>query len=104
MLRREAEELRISGLESRARVGGVEAVYGDATHRDVLAEAGVGRAGALIVTSGTGTGQRETIRLARELNPSIRILVRSAYLRDLAALRADPSQLVTTALERNARR
>ena len=72
----------------RLREEGAAAVYGDATHRDALTEAGVGRAGSLILTSDAGSGQEEIIRLARELNPTIRILVRSAYLRDLAALRA----------------
>ena len=57
------------------------------THRDTLTDARVDRAGSLILTSSGMHGSEEVIRMARELNPDIRVLARSAYLRELDALR-----------------
>ena len=71
----------------RLQQEGVSAVYGDATHRDTLTDARVDRAGSLILTSSGMHGSEEVIRMARELNPDIRVLARSAYLRELDALR-----------------
>jgi CPA2 family monovalent cation:H+ antiporter-2 len=71
----------------RLREQGLSAVYGDASHRETLKSAGVDRAGSLIVSAAGIRGAEEIIRLARELNPKIRVLVRSAYLREMPALR-----------------
>ena len=69
------------------RSQGVRAVLGDATHRDTLKEAGVADAASLILSSAGMRGSEEVIRQARELNPDVRILARSAYVRELDALR-----------------
>jgi CPA2 family monovalent cation:H+ antiporter-2 len=66
--------------------GGGSAVYGDARHPDTLINAGVRRAGTLIV-SGADAGAPEIIRVAKGLNPRIDTFVRSSYLRDVPALR-----------------
>ena len=71
----------------RLRAEGVPAVYGDASHPETLKAAGVARAGTLILSSSGLTGAEEVIRLARELNPDVRVLARSAYLRERPALR-----------------
>jgi CPA2 family monovalent cation:H+ antiporter-2 len=71
----------------RLREEGVAAVYGDAGHRDTLKAAGVDRAADLLLSSSSLHNAEEIIRLARELNPAIRVLVRCAYLRELPALR-----------------
>jgi CPA2 family monovalent cation:H+ antiporter-2 len=65
---------------------GIRAVYGDATHRDTLLGAGIETAGSLILSASDGHSTEEVIRLARELNPDIRVLARANYVRDLAAL------------------
>lgn len=70
----------------RLRQEGVDAVYGDATHHDTLKSAGVERAATLILSVAGIPGAEEVIRQARELNPKIRILVRSNYLRESPAL------------------
>jgi CPA2 family monovalent cation:H+ antiporter-2 len=62
------------------------AVYGDASHREALEAAGARTASSLLLTADAGDS-REVIRVARELNPSIRVLARTAHLRDLRALR-----------------
>ena len=66
---------------------GVSAVYGDAGHRDTLHAAGVGTAAGLVLSSSGVPNAQEIIRLARDLNPRIRILVRCAYLHERTALR-----------------
>ena len=71
----------------RLRADGTHAIYGDATHRDVLKAAGVATAGSLILSSAGMHGSEEVIRLARELNPDIRVLARTAYVREMHSLR-----------------
>jgi K+:H+ antiporter len=73
----------IRGLRDQS----VAAVYGDASHRETLEAAGIATAGNLILTSAGMGNIEEVIRLARELNPEIHVLARTAYLRDLDALR-----------------
>src|SRR5207249_577233 len=58
----------------------------DASHREVLQEAGVGSAGSLILSAAGLHASAEVIRLARGLNPAIRILARAAYVRESPAL------------------
>jgi CPA2 family monovalent cation:H+ antiporter-2 len=70
----------------RLRAQGIAAVYGDASHAETLRQAGVPEAGSLIL-SASGLASTEIIRLSRELAPEIRILVRSAYVRERDALR-----------------
>jgi CPA2 family monovalent cation:H+ antiporter-2 len=65
----------------------VSAVYGDATQRETLEGAGVSSADSLILTSAGMERSAEVIRMARELNPTIRVLARASYLRDLPVLR-----------------
>ena len=69
----------------RLREEGVDAVYGDASHRDVLDAAGVAGSRVLIITADV-PNIREVIRLSRELNPKLRVLARTAYLRDVDTL------------------
>jgi CPA2 family monovalent cation:H+ antiporter-2 len=71
----------------RLRESGLNAIYGDAGHRDTLTSAGVDCAGSLILSSSGTPADEEVIRVARELNPSIRVLVRSNYVRQVVALR-----------------
>jgi len=63
------------------------AIYGDAGHRDTLVSAGVPGAGAIILSVAGLPAAREVIRTARELNPSILILARTAYIRELVTLK-----------------
>ncbi|MBN9122962.1 MAG: NAD-binding protein, partial [Planctomycetes bacterium] len=71
----------------RLRKEGVSAVYGDANHPETLKEAGVALAGTLFLAASGLTGAEEVVRAARELNPDVRVVARSAYLRERAALR-----------------
>jgi CPA2 family monovalent cation:H+ antiporter-2 len=76
---------------------GVRAIYGDATHRDTLEQAGVATADNLILTSVGMTDGGETIRHAKELNPGIHVLARAQYLRDVPALRHAGAEGVASA-------
>lgn len=66
---------------------GRQAVYGDASHRDTLTKAGVHRAGSLVLTASGMQNEEEVIRTACDLNPRLRVLARSNYVRELPALR-----------------
>jgi CPA2 family monovalent cation:H+ antiporter-2 len=70
------------------REDGLEALYGDATRPETLEAAGVARAGSLILGSAGMANGTEVIRTARALNPRIRVLARTSYLRDVPPLRA----------------
>jgi CPA2 family monovalent cation:H+ antiporter-2 len=72
---------------TRLRADGLPAVYGDANHAETLRQAGIDRARALILSASGLSGTEEVIRVAKEINPEVRILVRSAYLRERPALR-----------------
>ena len=73
---------------------GLPAIYGDAGHRDTLVGAGVPTAGAIILSVAGLPAAREVIRTARELNPSILILARTAYIRELATLKQAGANVV----------
>ena len=83
-------------LETVRKLGieGIRAVYGDATHRETLEQAGARDAVGLVLSSTNMDRCAETIRLARELNPTILIVARSNYLRELPALRGAGADIV----------
>jgi len=78
----------------RLRSKGLRAAYGDAAHRETIQEAGAKEAIALILSSSGMRGSEETIRIARDLNPRIRVLARAGYLREVAALRRAGADVV----------
>ena len=71
----------------KLKAAGMEAVYGDAGQGETLAAAGTGGAIALILSANGLENAKEIIRLARELNPAIRIVARTGTLRDVGSLR-----------------
>jgi CPA2 family monovalent cation:H+ antiporter-2 len=73
---------------------GARAIYGDATHRATLEQAGLEHAIALILSSPSMPGSGEAIRLARELNPRVLILARSSYLGEQRALHESGADVV----------
>ena len=62
------------------------ALFGDASHPDILKKAGIARASHLVVTLPHSLNRGPMITAARQLNPSCRILVRARYLRERAEL------------------
>lgn len=78
----------------RLREDGVRAVYGDATHKETVQEAGAQRAVAFILSSSGMRGSEEAIRVAREVNPRIRVFARTAYLNEAPVLRRAGADVV----------
>jgi monovalent cation:H+ antiporter-2, CPA2 family len=71
----------------RLRNEGYAVVYGDATRPEVLEAAGIRTTRALVISGPTAEQRAEIIRLARKMNPNIRVLVHSSYLRDVPIMR-----------------
>jgi CPA2 family monovalent cation:H+ antiporter-2 len=71
----------------RVRGEGYPVVYGDATHPEVLEAAGIHEARALVISGPTAEQRAEIIRLARNMNPNIRVLVHSSYLKEVPIMR-----------------
>jgi CPA2 family monovalent cation:H+ antiporter-2 len=69
------------------REAGVSAIYGDSAHRDTLISAGIADAGTLVLSSSGMQHAEEVIRLARELNPELRVLARTSYVAEIPVLR-----------------
>jgi CPA2 family monovalent cation:H+ antiporter-2 len=68
----------IRSLTERDRL----AVFGDASHGDILAQAGIKRAGHLVVTLPHAETRAPLVLAARELNPKLQVIVRARYLQE----------------------
>ncbi len=66
---------------------GRRALYGDATRRDLLEQAGLRKAKSLIITVPDPEVRMGVIRAARELNSELRIITRARYLAEHDSLR-----------------
>ncbi|MBG3878346.1 sodium:proton exchanger [Desulfovibrio oxamicus] len=71
----------------------LHAVHGDATQAEILRHAGLEEAEALIISTVTAPA-REIIEVARAVNPNVRILIHTTYLREAEALRAGGAEVV----------
>ena len=80
----------------RLKADGIPAVYGDAARRDTLIAAGVETAASLILSSSGVENGDEVIRLARELNPDVRVLARSSYVREMTGLKKAGAEVVAS--------
>ena len=78
------------------RDAGADAIHGDASHATVLAAARVEDAGHFIVSMAGTPDVAESFRVARELNPSVRILARATDLREATTLRAAGADVVVS--------
>jgi CPA2 family monovalent cation:H+ antiporter-2 len=74
---------------------GKSAIYGDAAQREILHQAGIEGAEGLVI-AGSSIPAEVIVQVAREINPKIRILTRTAYLRESAALREAGANAVFT--------
>jgi CPA2 family monovalent cation:H+ antiporter-2 len=79
---------------------GRSTVYGDATQREVLEKAGIGRAASLILTASGSQAATEAVRLAREINPRIHVVARADFLGQTHHLsKAGADEVVTSEAE-----
>ena len=65
---------------------GIPILYGDAATREVLERAGVERARVLVLAISDPVVSRHATDLARRLNPSVHIIVRTRYVREMDSL------------------
>jgi len=72
----------IRSLTQRGRL----AVFGDAGHADILSQAGIKRAGYLVVTLPHAESRSPLVLAAREQNPGLQVIVRARYLQEREAL------------------
>jgi CPA2 family monovalent cation:H+ antiporter-2 len=71
-------------------------VYGDATQREVLEQAGVAHAASIILSASGSSYANEAVRLAREINPRIHVVVRAEFLGEIEALvKAGADEVIT---------
>jgi CPA2 family monovalent cation:H+ antiporter-2 len=68
----------VLGIQRR----GNKAIYGDASNASLLEEAGIHVASHLVVTLPHSTNRVPLVTAARQMNPGVRILVRSRYLNE----------------------
>jgi CPA2 family monovalent cation:H+ antiporter-2 len=57
----------------------MKVIYGDASNREVLKRAGIGRAKAVIVSFPDALGMIQIIRVVQDLNPGVTLAVRTRY-------------------------
>ncbi len=65
---------------------GVQIRYGDATNPTVLKQVQIEQARAIVIATSDPFGVRRVVQLARELNPSLHIVVRTRYIKELEEL------------------
>lgn len=83
-----------------AAAAGENVVYGDATRREMLVAAGIGRASVLVVSFLDRRAAERVLRHARELAPGLPVVVRTLDDKDLGRLqRAGAAEVVPETLE-----
>ena len=84
-------------VDTIARLGeqGRPAVYGDASRAEVLKAAGIATATYLVVTLPDLASRIPVVITARDLNPTLRVLVRARYIREAPMLAEIGSDLVS---------
>lgn len=70
----------------RVKKQGEKINYGDATRREVLHQAHIEEANALVLAMSDPPAARRTVRQARELNPDLYIVVRTRYIAEINEL------------------
>jgi len=74
-------EMNVDTVDRLKKQGDL-AFYGDASHEATLREAGTDTADILILSASSVKAGGEIIRLAKRLNPDIRVIARTSYLRE----------------------
>jgi CPA2 family monovalent cation:H+ antiporter-2 len=71
----------------QARAAGVNIYFGDGTRPEVLDRVGIARARVLVYAIAAADDERRGVAAARRLNPRVRIVVRTRYVREVEELR-----------------
>lgn len=84
----------------RARAVGEPIIYGDATRREILRHAGVEGASVAVFAISDAAAVRHAVRLARDLNSALQIIVRSRTVQEIGELcRLGADQVVAEEFE-----
>lgn len=87
-----------------ARAEGIPILYSDASRRHILEHAAIERAKVCVVAINDEAATRRIVELARFLNPTLQIIVRTRFLRDVEPLqRAGADIVVPEELETSVR-
>lgn len=70
----------------RAKDAGEKINYGDSTRREVLRHAEIEQASAIVLAISDPQAARLTVKLSRDLNPDIHIIVRTRYVAEITGL------------------
>ena len=73
-------------LVEAARAEGLETIWGDASHAEVLDAAGIRQARLMLVAVSDAVSGRLAVEKARKLNPDLRIIARALYPEHLSEL------------------
>ena len=83
-----------------ARASGVPILYGDGTRREVLERVGLSRARVVVFAISSPVDERRGVAMAHDLNPGIRNVVRTRYVRSIDDLmRLGASEVVVEEYE-----
>ena len=74
-------------LVARAREDGITVVFGDGTQHAVLEHVRLRKARVIVFAISSATDERRGVALAREINPAVRIVVRTRYILAIDELR-----------------
>jgi CPA2 family monovalent cation:H+ antiporter-2 len=85
--------MNLETVQRLREAGEPAVVYGDASHREILHHAGVEKAAGLIIAA-SGIPAQPVVEAAHELNPKIRILTRTTYLRESDVLHRSGAHVV----------
>ena len=72
----------------RERAFGLDIHYGDCTRAAILDHVGIGRARAYVIAISDAASSRRSVRVARELAPAARIIVRTEHVAEVEELRS----------------
>jgi CPA2 family monovalent cation:H+ antiporter-2 len=75
---------------------GISAVHGDASQSAILEHAGI-RSADTLVFAASGSPPQAIVQTARQMNPDVRIIARSTYVRDVSASKLAGADVVVTA-------
>ncbi|PJA23856.1 MAG: potassium transporter [Alphaproteobacteria bacterium CG_4_10_14_0_2_um_filter_63_37] len=78
----------------QARMAGEPIYYGDASHRDILKAARVFSARAMVVAVPDLAAAERTVAVARNLNPTMELVVRTKYVRSVQRLKDAGANIV----------
>ncbi len=86
-----------AAIVQRCQSAGLSIIEGDSAHPETLRRAGIERARLLIIAIPNEQAAVETTRIAREMNPTVRIITRCHYTSaGMAATRAGAEAVVVS--------